>query len=659
MSIASMASIPLHCHICPKQPTFSDISHLLTHVGSKGHLSHYFKAQVRAPQNTSIRHQLDSYEQWYKDYHIEKLLSQRMILKDSKKANGVSRVTKKEKSASTKSSKIPKASSNKHDQAKPIQPQPNAITDNVIDPQLSQLSSAPIQQAAARKPSPTSSSPGLDLTSVYQAPVPRMRRFHPYAPTAGPSHGMLPSSTALAATGAKRVGSDTESEDDAFGRQHSAKKMYPEPPSAEILPAFLHHENHGQPSPPTSRGRPQRGQRTKEEDLGLEEDFMPRTPELKGIYYPGMSLFDSASPDAQRKRNQRKDESLIAQIEQESLEVECNEYIYWPDGALKMCRFITGDVQSSPLKEDTPPPPLPPKARRGRKPKGAVASTTKRKPRKSRGSEIPEEERPGPLKRETLISEEAERTKDSPALRETSTKDPGHSRARAQFEDEEDGWLLNMGEPIRARRAMTPVSLHEEYSLPDQLGDPFEPCPNTLQPAFRRKYPQTMDKHMVNAGEIHGPADVFPEPAVDRLVLNPGKQDPEPSAKLEILAATPRQLVVESDKENFPFVGHPAWEAPSHRYFVVKGNHELQVTATLPEEMAFAGMAAPPVYRMSLNPLNPNAHLRQSLPYTANYTSFRKPPLQPDRTNGTEVLGRRFIIEDEVSKDSIQAGFTY
>ncbi|KAL8928189.1 MAG: hypothetical protein Q9208_001899 [Pyrenodesmia sp. 3 TL-2023] len=654
-----MASVPLQCHICPKQPTFSDISHLLTHVGSKGHLSHYFKAQVRAPQNSAVRQQLDTYEQWYKDYHIEKLLSQRMILKDSKKANGVSRAAKTERSASTKSSKIPKASSQKREQAKTLQPQPGVVTDNVIDPQLSQLSSAPIQQAAARKPSPTSSSPGLDLTSVYQAPVPRMRRFHPYAPTAGPRRDMLPSSMAPAAPEEGRDGSDTESEDDVFGRRDSAKMVYPEPPSAEILPNILHREDDGQPSAPTPRGHARPGQRNKEEALGREEEFMPRTPELKGIYYPGMSLFDSASPDAQRKRNQRKDESLIAQIEQESLEVECNEYIYWPDGALKMCRFITGDVQSSPLKEDTPPPPLPSKARRGRKPKGAVANPTKRKPRKARGSQNPEQERPGPLKCETLSSEEAEWPKDSPALRDTTPKVFGHSRGHGQIEEEEDGWLLNMGEPSRARRAMTPLSLHEEYSLPDQLGDPFEPFPNTLQPAFRGRYPQIMDKRAVHAGEIRGQAEVLPEPADDRLVLNPGKQNPEPSAKHEILTATPRQLVAESDKENFPFVGQAAWAGPSHRYFVVKGNHEPQVTATLPEEMAFAGMATPPVYRVSLNPLNPNAHLRQSLPYSGNYTNFRTPPLQPNRMEEAEVLGRRFIVKDEVTKDSIRDVFTY
>lgn len=79
-----MASIPLLCNICPKEPEFSDISHLLTHVASKGHLSQYHKAQIRSRQDASIREKLTIYDRWYERYQIEKLLSQRMIAKESR-----------------------------------------------------------------------------------------------------------------------------------------------------------------------------------------------------------------------------------------------------------------------------------------------------------------------------------------------------------------------------------------------------------------------------------------------------------------------------------------------------------------------------------------------------------------------------------------------
>ncbi|KAM0793905.1 hypothetical protein BDR22DRAFT_816023, partial [Usnea florida] len=79
-----MTSIPLLCNICPKEPEFSDISHLLTHVASKGHLAQELKAKVRGRQDASIRDKLDAYDRWYAKHQIERLLSQRLILKESK-----------------------------------------------------------------------------------------------------------------------------------------------------------------------------------------------------------------------------------------------------------------------------------------------------------------------------------------------------------------------------------------------------------------------------------------------------------------------------------------------------------------------------------------------------------------------------------------------
>ena len=44
----SSAGIPLHCNVCPRKPDFSDVSHLLTHIASKGHLSNYYKLKIKA-----------------------------------------------------------------------------------------------------------------------------------------------------------------------------------------------------------------------------------------------------------------------------------------------------------------------------------------------------------------------------------------------------------------------------------------------------------------------------------------------------------------------------------------------------------------------------------------------------------------------------------
>lgn len=82
-----MASSLLRCSICPKKPSFSDVSHLLTHVGSKGHLSHLHKLQVRSHQEICAGHELAAYDRWYQQHGLGHLLSERMLQKESKKSN--------------------------------------------------------------------------------------------------------------------------------------------------------------------------------------------------------------------------------------------------------------------------------------------------------------------------------------------------------------------------------------------------------------------------------------------------------------------------------------------------------------------------------------------------------------------------------------------
>jgi hypothetical protein len=68
---------------------------------------------------------------------------------------------------------------------------------------------------------------------------------------------------------------------------------------------------------------------------------------LKGVYWPGMSIFDSATPMAKRRRNQRKDASIVEQLETNSLDVEATESVWSPNGGLVKHKFITGLPSSS------------------------------------------------------------------------------------------------------------------------------------------------------------------------------------------------------------------------------------------------------------------------------------------------------------------------
>jgi hypothetical protein len=81
---------------------------------------------------------------------------------------------------------------------------------------------------------------------------------------------------------------------------------------------------------------------------------------LKGVYWPGMDIFDSATMEMRRKRNQKKDSSVVEQLELNSQEVEAIECIFTPQGTLKRRRRISSaeydDDDEVEIKTESPQP---------------------------------------------------------------------------------------------------------------------------------------------------------------------------------------------------------------------------------------------------------------------------------------------------------------
>ncbi|KAI9693635.1 MAG: hypothetical protein M1822_002906 [Bathelium mastoideum] len=89
------------------------------------------------------------------------------------------------------------------------------------------------------------------------------------------------------------------------------------------------------------------------DDLDMSNDMIvSESNKLKGILWPGMDIFDSATAEMRRKRNQKKDTSVLEQLEQNSQEVEPNELVFTPSGSFKRQRRISHllDEESSPIK---------------------------------------------------------------------------------------------------------------------------------------------------------------------------------------------------------------------------------------------------------------------------------------------------------------------
>ena len=88
----------------------------------------------------------------------------------------------------------------------------------------------------------------------------------------------------------------------------------------------------------------------------IDEDDTEAT-KLKGLVWPGMDIFDAATEEMRRKRNQKKDGSLLKQMEKTSALIEAKEIIYSPSGIERKQRPITGNIEEdSPLKGETPVP---------------------------------------------------------------------------------------------------------------------------------------------------------------------------------------------------------------------------------------------------------------------------------------------------------------
>jgi len=86
------------------------------------------------------------------------------------------------------------------------------------------------------------------------------------------------------------------------------------------------------------------------------EEAPDASTKLKGTVFPGMHLFDAATPEQKRKRNQRKDGSVLEQMKLTSEAVTALECIWTPEGAFQRSRdiYATPSIDGSPVASPAP-----------------------------------------------------------------------------------------------------------------------------------------------------------------------------------------------------------------------------------------------------------------------------------------------------------------
>lgn len=342
--------------------------------------------------------------------------------------------------------------------------------------------------------------------------------------------------------------------------------------------------------------------------LGTENTGLIQSPVLKGVIYEGMGIFDSASPEAQRRRNQKKDGSRIQQMQSDSAAVEQLEKIYFSNGTLKKARLITGNVESSPPRELTPPP-VPKKRQRTKANKvlrelSTNGSNVGKKPRQRKTAT-------GDLQQ---ISEKALATLDEDNSLCLQNALIGYN----SMDEEVPGRHLTFGASDNVRRRDFKI-FHDNIDYLEDLHKSRQ-ITSFSQTATSN---QSLHSHGSGSTRRRVPLATCQQPSQRRspAQLEHPAGDPFPRTFGEKFSAA-----MAYNRENRQPMGSegradgsagPALEQRiTQRYFSVTGNQAPQYYSTLPPQMDFGGLSEPKFYGTTLNPLNTQLQSQEFSSYT-------------------------------------------
>ncbi|KAJ5938193.1 hypothetical protein N7454_004535 [Penicillium verhagenii] len=332
-----MNSALLQCVICPEKPRFSDSSHLLTHVASKAHLSYYFKLQVRSQVEPEATELLAEYDNWYSTNGLAQLLSERMTSKEDRKKNRRSQTKETIISNGQRTQRRWQRSNPKETPSPEVSE--SADFPDFLDPRL-------VDSPEQEKNGMSAHDASL-ISSFTTSTTPVLPHAHTAVQTTTGS--VLASITP---TGTLKRKEHEENRGDT-------EKTYPTLPET---PKRV--RTRGRQSQSSSKGRNKRDPFMDDEmrtealdEIDADKERADEMARLKGVLWPGMDIFDSATQQMRRKRNQKKDQSVLKMMEMTSLQVEPTELIFSPTGSLQKQRVISGNVEDySPLKGETPIP---------------------------------------------------------------------------------------------------------------------------------------------------------------------------------------------------------------------------------------------------------------------------------------------------------------
>ncbi len=628
-----MASIPLLCNICPKQRKFSDLSHLLTHVGSKGHLSHYFKLQVRGRQDSAARKQLATYDQWYDNYDVERLLSERLTLKESKKANAQGT---HEKRIDPPRAKREDSTSTSCYSARRLH------VNDTLDPEL------PGQHGKTEPPSFAATSfATTDSASEHKTHVPRVQLWSAFPERTHEVTNPSDTRSLQSMEPEKATPSDRDSVYNTPSIANRTSLYYPDPsttPSLQDASIFDTRSSIVNRTVADPFGDPRLDAMS-----GMELDC--DSTRLKGVFWPGMDIFDSATPEMKRKRNQKKDSSVLQQMMINSAEVEPTELIFTPEGRLKKSRFISGMVESSsPIKEESPKP----RRRRSYTKKSALTEISGNHPRvtkNNRGARL------GQMGKGSRGANHGSPSQRVGLLNSIPWNRQSEKRRYVPTEDEDVEWRLTFGELGRKKKpGFTIFADSNQPGSVEGAGNSAShfPAPNYQQPSYYG-YGAHGTEHPHGLSTLNSEFHIHPA-SVSSNMGEPGTPQDQKNFSGSFGPSNHHQRG-KFDKENIEPIAHrpgrfdhlinvPSTAKGGQQYFPVDGAHPTHFFQTLPRHTDYNGYQGPDTYGGFCNPLTYNFQQLQTQPDNNHPSSgshpkaFTSPRRRTDKASGSEYPHR-------------------
>ncbi|SMQ52567.1 unnamed protein product [Zymoseptoria tritici ST99CH_3D7] len=396
--------------------------------------------KVKVNQDDEARKIIDDYDEWYEDWNLQDMMQERMSQKEKKHGSGSGSASRRTSaSTSARSTPVP---SNTHRR------QPR-MRDSIqhVDPALNNHNRHR-QPHVSRSVTPSN---GYALDSFYSRGSGLAPPLHNWAPDASLFNSPI-----------KQESLDSDySDDDTFD---------PLPRRAPLRRA----------------GHRQRDSLPSVMDDDFEQEIAANdNSKLKGIVWPGMSIFDSATAEMQRKRNQKKHGSVLIQLQATSEETEPVEFVF-RDFNLEKQRTITGNPESSDSLiegESSPEPEVPEKKRARRK-----------------------APRPALVEKDTNSGRILRNRGDSHHPPVSRKRSPYYDVVKIEDDNDDD---ITYGKPQPRKRAG--LSIHRDNSGPDiTFNNPAQMhylttgFPNTGRQSARHRQPLAPLDHNANALQSDG-----------------------------------------------------------------------------------------------------------------------------------------------------------